>query len=445
MALTTTTTFDERALEALPQGAGLSQLRKNAFERFDSLPVPSQETEEWRYTDLSNFELDFTPHVEGGTAANLDDVPPHLLAAAGDVSARTGLLVQHNSTTMIAHLDPATNAGVHFESIDAAVADHPELVEPYLHTLVPPERTKFTALHAAFRTGGTFVYIPRDTAIELPIQALTFLDADGAAIFPHTLLIVDAGSEVTFIDRYVSPDLDRVFSNAITEIYVGDGANVRYASIQEWGSGVTHLGIQRATVGRDATLRTLNIGFGASLARAEAETVLAEPGGFSEMLGVFFADQEQHFDHRSIQDHVAPNCTSDLLYKGALRDHSRAVYSGWVHVRPDAQKTNAMQTSRNIVLSEHAKADAIPNLEIEANDVRCGHAASVGPVDEDAIFYLMSRGIPRAEAERLIVSGFFQEVLDRVKIDEVREGAEKAIQDELAHGLDVQVHPKVSA
>ena len=446
MTAVSTTTFDERALEALPEAPSFtSKLRLEAFQRFDSLPVPSQETEEWRYTDLSGFELDLTPHAEGGAVEHLDQVPAHMLAAAGDVSARAGLLVQHNSTTTIAHLDPAIRAGVHFESIDAAVADHPELVEPYLHTLVPIDRTKFTALHAAFRTGGTFVYVPKDTAIELPIQALTYLDADGAAIFPHTLLVVDAGSEVTFIDRYVSPDLGRAFSNAITEIYVGDGAHVRYASIQEWGSGVTHLGIQRATVGRDATLRTLNIGFGASLARAEAETVLAAPGGFSEMLGVFFADEEQHFDHRSIQDHVAPNCTSDLLYKGALRDHSRAVYSGWVHVRPDAQKTNAMQTSRNIVLSEHAKADAIPNLEIEANDVRCGHAASVGPVDEDAIFYLMSRGIPRAEAERLIVSGFFQEVLDRVKIDEVREGAEKAIQDELAQGLGTPAQPKVSA
>ncbi|HUF60424.1 MAG TPA: Fe-S cluster assembly protein SufD [Actinomycetota bacterium] len=446
MSPVSTTTFDERALEALPEApAFTSKLRLEAFERFGSLPVPSQETEEWRYTDLAGFELDFAPHVQGGTATHLDQVPAHLLAAAGDVSARAGLLIQHNSTTTIAHLDPSMHADVHFESIDAAVADHPELVEPYLHTLVPFDRTKFTALHAAFRTGGAFVRVPRDTSIELPLQALTYLDADGAAIFPHTLLIVEPGAEVTFIDRYVSPDLGRAFSDAIAEIHVGDGAHVRYVSIQEWGSGVTHLGIQRATVGRDATLRTLNIGFGASLARAEAETVLAAPGGFSEMLGVFFADGDQHFDHRSIQDHVAPNCTSDLLYKGALRDHSRAVYSGWVHVRPDAQKTNAMQTSRNIVLSEHAKADAIPNLEIEANDVRCGHAASVGPVDEDAIFYLMSRGIPRAEAERLIVSGFFQEVLDRVKIDEVREGAEKAIQDELAQGLGTQAQPKVSA
>ena len=437
MAVVSTTTFDERALDALPDGAGSTAVqRRRALELFRSLPVPSQETEEWRYTDLSAFELDFAPYVEGRTATTPDEVPTEFLEGAGDLEDRAGLLIQHNSTTTIAHLAPGLPEGVHFESIDAALRDHPEIVEPYLHALVPSDRTKFTALHAAFRTGGTFVLVPRDTAVELPIQALTRLDADGAAIFPHTLLVVEPGAEVTFIDRFVSPDGVRAFSDAIAEIYVGDGAHVRYVSIQEWGSGVTHLGIQRATVGRDATFRSLNIGFGASLARAEAETVLAEPGGFSEMLGVFFADEDQHFDHRSIQDHVAPNCTSDLLYKGALRDRSRAVYSGWVHVRPDAQKTNAMQTSRNIVLSEHAKADAIPNLEIEANDVRCGHAASVGPVDEDAIFYLTSRGIPRDEAERLIVSGFFQEVLDRVKIDEVREGAELAIQDELARGRD---------
>jgi Fe-S cluster assembly protein SufD len=240
---------------------------------------------------------------------------------------------------------------------------------------------------------------------------------------------------VTFIDRYASPALTHAFSDAVAEIVVGDGAHVRYAAIQDWGAGVTHLGVQRVRVGRDADLRTLSLGFGADLARSETEVVLAGAGGFSEQLGVFFADGEQHFDHRSIQDHVAPNCTSDLLYKGALRDRSRAVYSGWVHVRPGAQKTNAMQTSRNIVLSEHAKADAIPNLEIEANDVRCGHAASVGPVDDETVFYLQSRGIPRAEAERLIVSGFFQEVLDRVRIDEVRSGAEAAIARELREGI----------
>jgi len=432
-----TSTFDERALAELPEAAGFTGgLRAEAFEAFRRTAVPSQATEEWRYTDLSELDLDFVPYTPGGRAENLDGVPGAIQEAIGAVGARAGLQIQHNSDVMLSHLEPgAAAAGVVLADLDAAAATHPDVVERSLHGLVPLDRTVFTALHAAFRTGGTFVYVPRDVRVELPLQTLTFVDAAGAAVFPHTLIVAEAGSELTFIERYASPSLPRVLSSSVTEIYVGAGAQVRYAAIQDWGDGMTHLAVQRARVGRDAELRTLSIGFGADLARTETEVVLAEPGGFSEQLGVFFADKTQHFDHRSIQDHVAPNCTSDLLYKGALRDHSRAVYSGWVHVRPDAQKTDAMQTSRNIVLSEHAKADAIPNLEIEANDVRCGHAASVGPVDEETIFYLQSRGIERADAERLIVSGFFQEVLDRVRIAEVREGAEAAIAAELAEGI----------
>jgi Fe-S cluster assembly protein SufD len=432
--LTVTSRFDEHALAELPEAAGFTgALRLRALEQFEAMPIPSQETEEWRYTDLSDFDLDFIPFSPGGgpEAVNRHGV----LQATGVVGERAGLQIQRNSEVISSHLAAGpSESGVIFADLDVAAATHPDLVEQHLHSLVPTSRTKFLALHGAFRTGGTFLHVPDGVEVELPLQTLTYLDVDGAAVFPHTLIVVGKNASVTFIDRYVSPDLVRAFSDAVTEIVVGDGARVRYASIQDWGNGVTHLGVQRAHVGRDADIRTLAIGFGADLSRAEAETILSGPGGFSEMLGVFFADGEQHFDHRTLQDHVAPNCTSDLLYKGALRDRSRAVYSGWVHVRPEAQKTNAMQTSRNIVLSEHAKADAIPNLEIEANDVRCGHAASVGPVDDEAIFYLQSRGIARDDAERLIVSGFFQEVLDRVAIEEVRRGAEAAIARELAGG-----------
>jgi Fe-S cluster assembly protein SufD len=430
----TSTTFDERALASLPEVAGFTgQLRKEAFDAFTTLPMPSQSTEEWRYTDLSTFELDHAPFTGG---AGPEDVNRHGVLTAAGRGERAGLQIQLNSQVISTQRATGlVDKGVWFGDLDEAAAEHPDLIERYLHDLVPLDRTRFTALHAAFRTGGTFLHVPRDTKVDLPLQTLTYVDADGAAVFPHTLIVVEAGAEVTFIERYASPDLQRAFSDAITEIYVGDGAHVRYAAIQDWGAGVTHLGIQRVRVGRDAEFRTLSVGFGADLARTETEVLLAEPGGFSEQLGVFFADGKQHFDHRSIQDHVASNCTSDLLYKGALRDESRAVYSGWVYVRPGAQKTDAMQTSRNIVLSERAKADAIPNLEIEANDVKCGHAASVGPVDEETVFYLQSRGIPADEAERLIVSGFFQEVLDRVQIQEVREGAEAAIDAELDRGV----------
>lgn len=429
-----TETFDERALAELPGASGfMGDLRRRALREFEAMPIPSQETEEWRYTDLSELALDFAPFAPGGgpEAVNRHGV----LQAAGVTGERAGLQIQRNSEVISTQIaNGLREAGVIFSDLDIAAVSHPDLVERHLHSLVPTSRTKFVALHGAFRAGGTFVYVPDGVEVKLPLQTLTYLDADGAAVFPHTLIVVGRNASVTFIDRYASPDLTRALSDAVTEIVVGDGARVRYASIQDWGAGVTHLGVQRASVGRDAEIRTLAIGFGADLARAEAETVLAAPGGSSEMLGIFFADREQHFDHRTLQDHAAPNCRSDLLYKGALRDRGRAVYSGWVHVRPDAQKTDAMQTSRNIVLSEHAKADAIPNLEIEANDVRCGHAASVGPVDDEAVFYLQSRGISREDAERLIVTGFFQEVLDRVTIEEVRGGAEEAIASELAEG-----------
>jgi Fe-S cluster assembly protein SufD len=430
----TKTTFDEEAFAALPTApAFVEGLRKQALTEYLALPVPSQETEEWRYTDLSDLDLGFAPWAAGVRAENLDGVDERILRAAGRVGERAGLQIQHNSEIAVTHLDPALAAqGVIFGDLDRATEEHPALVEPALHALVPTTRTKFTALHGAFRTGGTFLYVPAGVVVEAAIQTLTWLDADGAAIFPHTLIVVGEDAEITFIDRYASPDLERALSDAVVEIHAGPAARVRYVSIQEWGEGVTHLGVQRTRLSRDADFRSVAVGFGASLSRVESESALAEPGAFSEMLGIFFADGSQHFDHRTEQDHEAANCTSDLLYKGALRDESRAVYSGWVHVRPGAQKTDAMQTSRNIVLSDRAKADAIPNLEIEANDVRCGHAASVGPVEEETLFYLQSRGIPRMEAERLIVFGFFQEVLDRIPVEEVRDGVADAIEQELA-------------
>jgi Fe-S cluster assembly protein SufD len=403
-------TFDERALERLPLSPPwVTELRRNAFEAYRDVPIPSQETEEWRYTDLSGLDLSFVPHVPGH----------------GNASPEQPAAMMTTSNQDLASL------GVVFCDLDEAADKHPELVEPHLHRLVPYDRTKFTALHGAFRTGGTFLYVPPGVTVEAPLQTVTYLDEDGAGVFPHTLVVVGDDAEVTFIDRYHGPDLERALSVGVVELVVGPSSRVRYASIQEWGDGVVHLGIQRARVERGAEFRSLAIGFGAALARSEAEAILEGRGAYSEMLGIFFADGTQHFDHRTEQDHVAPDCTSDLLYKGALRDRSRGVYSGWVHVRPGAQKTDAMQTSRNIILSEEAFARAIPNLEIEANDVRCGHAASVGPVEEEQLFYLESRGIPRAEAEKLIVFGFFNEVLDRITLEQVRAHAEDSIRAEL--------------
>lgn len=434
--IATTSGFTPQALEQVlghlgPVNAGQ---RRRSFETFEGLPMPSPETEEWRYTDLREFDLAaFVPLAAEPGAATLDDVSPDLLEAAGDVGDRAGLSIQHNSSVVTTHLDPdAAARGVVFTSLDEALRSRPGLVADRLHRLVPTDRTRFTALHGAFRTGGTFVHVPRDVHVELPLQALTYVDRDGLAVFPHTVIVTEEGADVTFIDRYVSPDLERALSDAVVEIHAGPGSRVRYVALQDWGRGMTHLSVQRAAIGRDAELRSLGVAFGADLARSEVESLLQGEGGSSEMLGLYFAAGTQHFDHRSIQDHAGSRTASDLLYKGVLKGASRAIYTGTVIIQQDAHKCDAYQTNRNVLLSEQAKAHSVPNLEILTNDpVRCGHAASVGPVDEDELFYIQTRGIPFEEAQRLVVTGFFQEVLDRVTLPEIKAGLEVAIQAEL--------------
>jgi Fe-S cluster assembly protein SufD len=425
--------------DALPTLAGeprtLSDLRRRAFEAFETLPIPSPETEEWRYTDLTGFDWGFRPFTPGGPRAEtLDEVPEEVLAAAGDIGERSGLAIQRNSEPLTAHLDPElAGAGVVFTDLDRAAAEHPELLDRHLHDLVPPERTKFAALHAAFRTGGTLIHVPRNVRVPLPLQTLTYVDQEDAAVFPHTLIVLEEGAELTFIDRYVSPDLARAFSDAVVEIHAGPNSRLGYVALQEWGAGMTHLSVQRMRLDRDARIRSLGVALGADLSRAEVEASLEGDGSSSEMQGMYFADGSQHFDHRSIQDHVGSRTASDLLYKGALKGASRAIYTGTVIIEKGAHRCDAYQTNRNVLLSDRAKADSVPNLEILTNDpVRCGHAASVGPVDENALFYLQTRGIPRHEAERLIVFGFFREVLDRIELPEVRESLERAIELELA-------------
>jgi Fe-S cluster assembly protein SufD len=428
------TRFTEDAVSAIARrdsDPAVSARRREAFEQFVTSPVPSPETEEWRYTDLRELDLGaFVPLAEEHSADTLDDVNPDILAAAGDVGERAGLAIQHNSSLITAHLDPhLRELGVVFDSLDQVL---PQWLEGRLHEAVPTSRTKFTALHGAFRSGGTLVHIPANTRIELPIQALTYVDREGLAVFPHTVLVTEEGAELTFIDRYVSPDLGHALSDAVVEIYAGPNSKITYVALQDWGRGMTHLSVQRAHVGRDAQVRSLGVAFGASLSRAEVESLLHAPGGSSEMLGLYFATGDQHFDHRSIQDHYGDQTSSDLLYKGVLRGRSRTIYSGNVIIRQGAHKCDAYQTNRNVLLSEHAKADSIPNLEILSNDpVRCGHAASIGPIDEEALFYLQSRGIPYDEAQRLIVTGFFQEVLDRVTLPEIKASLESTIRAEL--------------
>jgi Fe-S cluster assembly protein SufD len=304
---------------------------------------------------------------------------------------------------------------------------------------VPIEEHKFTALHGAFLSDGVFVYVPRGVEVELPLEVLRDVSVGGST-FPHTTIVVDAQASLTFVDRFKSEDGEaESICASVVEVEARAGATVNYISLQEWGRNVHHFQTQRFTGHRDATVRSLAVNLGSRFARTQVESVLSGEGSFSEMLGLYFADSDQHFAQRTLQSHNKPHATSDLLYKGALKERSRSEYSGLIKVLKDAQGTDAYQANRNLVLSEDAIAHSIPQLEIEANEVRCTHGATVSPVEEEHLFYLMSRGIDRVTAQKLVVFGFFGEVLDRIRVPSVREELSAAISAKVEAGQRLEV------
>jgi Fe-S cluster assembly protein SufD len=255
---------------------------------------------------------------------------------------------------------------------------------------------------------------------------------DGFASFPHTLVVLDDGAAATVVERASSPVGDHLV-DAVVELLVADNAHLRYLSVQEHGPRTWQIALQRAHVGRDASLRSSAVALGGAYARLRSESLLAGQAAESDQIAVYFGDHEQMLDFRTLQDHDAPRTRSDLLFKGAVENHAKSVYSGLVRLRDTAQKATASQTNRNLVLTEGASAESIPNLEIEANDVRCSHASAVGPIDEDQLYYLESRGIPPDEAERLIVLGFFDDVFDRLPAPSLVEPLRRTVIEKIEH------------
>ena len=374
----------------------LAERRIQAFDLFEKLEDPDPKGEEWRYVDVRGFDFDrFAAPVPRMEA-------PHLPAEL-------------------------TSKGVIFMELTAAAREHPDLLKEHFFTDVPVDEHRFTALHGAFHSDGLIVYVPRQVEVEIPLEALRRID-DGGSVFPHTTILVDEQASLTFVDRFTSEEFsDPALCASVVEVEARRGATVNYISLQEWGRSVQHFQTQRFTGHRDATVRSLAVNLGSAFARTQVESVLKGEGSFSEMLGLYFADTDQHFAQRTLQSHNAPHTTSDLLYKGALKERSRSEYSGLIKVLKGAQGTDAYQANRNIVLSDEALARSIPQLEIEANEVRCTHGATVSPVEEEHLFYLMSRGIDRVTAQKLVVFGFFRDVLDRIRVEQVRDELSAAI------------------
>jgi Fe-S cluster assembly protein SufD len=280
---------------------------------------------------------------------------------------------------------------------------------------------RFAALHAAFWSGGTLLFVPRGVSVEQPLHTMSVL-ADHSVDMGRTLVILEDGAEATLLSELRSPNHAAIGLHCgAVELLVGPGAHLRYVSLQDWGHGVWHFSHQKALVDRDASIQWTIGALGSRLAKVNQHVALVGAGASSQVNGVMFTEGQQHLSYHTLQHHQAPSCTSDFLYKAALQDRSRTVWRGMIKVDPKAQKTDGYQRNDNLMLSTTARADSIPGLEIEADDVRCTHGSTSGRVDEELIFYARSRGLTRKEAIQTIVSGFFQQIFDRITIPSVRE------------------------
>ncbi len=415
----------------------LQERRRHAWSVYETTPMPTTKLEEWRYTDLKK-KLDLAPlRLSEGTAAPDDPAqwPERLREAMDEDREASGHIVVIDGHVVHADISAdLAKQGVVLGSLQDAVEQHAALVEEHLATeAVPAEEGKFAALNAALWTDGVLLYVPKGVQLEAPVRITRWLTESGAAYLSRVLIVAEQHSQVSYVDEVLSDDFEsQTFTSTAVEVIAKDGAQVQYVAVQRLGKGAFYQSVQRTLAGRDATLDTLNVALGASVTRVDLNARLLGPGANSDMLGLYFGDGSQHFDFNTSQDHIKPNTASDLLYKGALDGSSRAVFRGIIRVYPGAQKTDAYQTNRNLLLSPHARADSLPNLEIEADDVKCSHGATVGELDSEAKFYLMSRGLNRTQAERLVVMGFLGEVLAKLPLGGVVEKVSRVIEQKLA-------------
>jgi Fe-S cluster assembly protein SufD len=405
--------------------------RVAAAEQLDTLTWPTPSDEIWRYSRIDELDLArYTPFVASELGAPGDERAPGGGPWAAEAGAHAAMIVVRDGRVVHHEIDPALEAkGV--QACGIATCED-ETVRTLLGSASSASADAFTVLHDAFLAGGAFIHVPAGVIVEAPILVLHWSEGDGRASFPHTLVALGDGAEATVLDRFGSPNTDH-FVDAVVELLIQDNAHLRYLSVQQHGPRTWQVALQRAHLGRDATLRSSAVALGGDYARLRSEALLQGENAESNQLAVYFGDGAQMLDFRTLQDHDAPRTRSDLLFKGAVEDDARSVYSGLVRLRKTAQKANAYQTNRNLVLTEGASAESIPNLEIEANDVRCSHASAVGPIDEEQLYYLESRGIEPEEAERLIVLGFFDDVFDRLPVGALTSGLRRAVVDKLEH------------
>ncbi|HEY5294551.1 MAG TPA: Fe-S cluster assembly protein SufD [Gaiellaceae bacterium] len=375
--------------------------RAQALARYEALPMPSTSDEHWRFTDLRGFDPDAVSEAVG-----TPDTKPAL-----DLDVAGRVVVNENGIEILSAPD-----GITFEPLPA---DYPA-------KLIPAD-DKFAAENLARWEHGLLVRVPKGVQLDKPLYVQ--VTSNGGSLYWRMVVIADEGARFSLIEDLHSSGPDTVaYTNAVVELFVGPAAKIEYVSLQNLSKETWHFGRHKAWLERDSELDLVVGGFGSKRGKVWIENDLVGQGATSRVTGAYFADGNQHLDYDTFQEHIGPNTESDFAFKGALRENASTVWRGMIRVEQSAQKTNAYQENRNLLLSDQAHADSIPGLEIMADDVRCTHGATLGKVNRDELFYLMARGLSRAQAERLIVRGFFQDVLDRIELEPVREALGAALE-----------------
>jgi len=390
----------------------LAERRRAAWDAFTALPMPSSaRDEDWRRTDISRLHIEdlrLLDSVDAGVVGAIrrqrDTAAPE---AAFAIDAPGSYQVIENADALLAQ-------GIIVTTLEDAAGRHAELAQRALAS-IPVGQSKFTALWNALWRGGVFVYVPAGVDALAPVWIAHAAAGDGTVTFPTTVILLEDRASLTVIDTYQSPPGDAtLLSNTVAVMSAGRDSRLDYNAVQQLGEGAWHIATRRATLGANAKLRFFGATLGAGVQKAYWEAFLDGAGAEADLFGLCFADGKQHHDHQSLQAHRAPETRSNLLLKVAVRDQAQSVYSGLIDVAPEAVHADGYVQNRNLLLSRGAKADSVPRLEIRANDVRCGHGATAGHIDQDERFYLMARGVPREQADALIVRGFMDAVVDRV-------------------------------
>jgi Fe-S cluster assembly protein SufD len=396
--------------------AWLEERRREALEIFEREPVPTWRRSGFWTTSLRDLRLD---ELEPRRYEPVGDVSelPQLVRDVIEAEEPAGLVIQRGASTVYTHLeDSAAEQGVIVTSLERAAVDHPDLVERHYGRRLPPDEGKFAAASAAFWTGGAFVHVPDNVVLERPILTAYLIEEPGTAQYAHTLVVVGANAQCTVREFCLAPPIDgQALHAGAFELYAQQGARVKLAHFQDWGTGQVHdISVKRAEVARDAFVDWVPIHLGGRLTKQRLDIITAEQGSDMRHTGLYFTEGEEHLDLFTSDRHEQGHTHGDTVWKGALTGNSRASYEGLIEIVPGAQETHTYLQTHSMLLSQKAKADAIPSLIVETDNVSASHGGTIGELDEDQIFYMMTRGISRAEAVRTLVEGYFEEVVQRL-------------------------------